>query len=59
MSNAVSDEELERALAEQARRDGEVGSESQVDDESQANLRRWVASMRRAMRTAGAKSERT
>ena len=56
MSDSVSDEELERALAEQARRDGEVGSESQIDDESQANVRRWVDSMRLAMRAAAAKT---
>jgi hypothetical protein len=57
MSDSVSDEELERALAEQVRRDGEVGSESQLDDGSQANLRRWVDSMRRAMRAADGKPE--
>ncbi len=57
MGNRVSDEELERALAELAQREAEV-DESDVDEQSQVNLRRWVEAMRREIQTDEGKSER-
>jgi hypothetical protein len=57
MSNRVSDEELERALAELAQREAEVDA-SEVDEQSQVNLRRWVDAVRREIQTDDGKSDR-
>ncbi len=57
MGNRVSDEELERALAELAQREAEV-DESEVDEQSQVNLRRWVDAVRREIQTDDGKSDR-
>lgn len=51
MLNRVSDEEVERALAELAQQEAEL-DQSQVDEESQANLRRWVEIVRRDIQRA-------
>lgn len=57
MSNRVSDEELERALAELAQREAHVDA-SDVDEQSQVNLRRWVDAVRRDIQTDDGQSDR-
>lgn len=56
-TEVVSDEELERALADLAQRESAV-DEGEVDEQSQANLRRWVESMRQAIQAKDGKPER-